>query len=261
MWTRYLALGDSFTEGLMDVVGPDGRHVGWADRLAATLARRAPDLQYANLAVRGKLVGQVLDEQVPAALDLGPDLVTLAAGVNDVLRRSYDLHLSATYLENSVSALRGSGADVLLVAFGDPGRRSPVMGSVAKRIAASNEATRAIATRYGCRVVEFWGAAAFDDDAFWDEDRLHLSPLGHELAARAALEALGIGDDAWRTPGPPGEPERTLRRLGSHATWASRHLGPWLARRMRGRSSGDGIVAKRPDWGPPPPDAYAIDSP
>lgn len=261
MWTRYAALGDSFTEGLMDDMGPDGRHVGWADRVAASLARVSPGLEYANLAVRGKLMGQVAEEQIPAACDLKPDLVTLAAGVNDALRRTYDVHASATHLENAVRQLRGTGADVVLFAFGDPSRRSRVMGSVSGRIATANAATHAIADRYGCRVVDFWGCAAFDDDLFWDEDRLHLSPDGHALAARAALATLGLGDDSWRTPQASPPPASPLRRAGGHAAWVGRHLGPWLGRRVRGRSSGDGVVAKRPAWGPPPPDAYAVGGP
>ena len=190
MWTRYAALGDSFTEGLMDVTGPDGRYVGWADRVAASLARVSPSLEYVNLAVRGKLIGQVVEEQVPIACDLRPDLVTLAAGVNDALRRTYDVHASATHMENAVRQLRGIGTEVVLFAFGDPSRRSSVMGSVSGRIATANSATHAIAERYGCRVVDFWGCAVFDDDSFWDEDRLHLSPAGHALAARAALATL-----------------------------------------------------------------------
>jgi len=258
MWSRYVALGDSFTEGLMDDTASDGRHVGWADRVAATLARTSPGLEYANLAVRGKLIGQVVDEQVPQACDLRPDLVTLAAGVNDALRRSYDPHACATHVENAVRQLRGTGADVVLFAFGDPSRRSAVMASVSSRIAAANSATNAIAQRYGCSVVDFWGCAVFDDDRFWDEDRLHLSPAGHELAARAALATLGIGDDSWRTPGRPPDLPGPLVRARGHAAWAGKHLGPWLGRRMRRRSSGDGITAKRPQWGPPPPDAYAV---
>jgi len=261
MWTRYVALGDSFTEGLMDEVGPDGRHVGWADRVAATMARTSPDLQYANLAVRGRLISQVAAEQVPVACDLKPDLVTFAAGVNDALRRSYDVHACATHLENSVSALRGTGADVVLFAFGDPSRRSTVMGSVSSRIAQANAATRAIAEEYGCRVVDFWGVAAFDDDVYWDEDRLHLSPRGHALAARAALETLGLGDDSWRTPMASSDPPGFLARAGGHASWLGRHFGPWVTRRVRGQSSGDGLVAKRPSWGPPPPDAYSVGGP
>jgi lysophospholipase L1-like esterase len=258
-WTRYAALGDSFTEGLMDVTGPDGRHVGWADRVAATLAERSPGLEYANLAVRGKVMSQVVAEQVPVACDLKPDLVTLAAGVNDTLRRTYDVHASATHLENAVRSLRDVGSDVVLFAFGDPSRRSTVMGSVTRRIAAANAATHAIAERYGCRVVDFWGTAVFDDDRYWDADRLHLSPEGHILAARAALQTLGFGDDRWRTPHPRPATAPALRRAGGHLAWVGGHLGPWLGRRIRGRSSGDGVVAKQPSWGPPPPDAYSVD--
>jgi hypothetical protein len=135
------------------------------------------------------------------------------------------------------------------------------MGSVSRRIAASNDATRAIAEHYDCRVVDFWGCAVFDDDGYWDEDRLHLSPAGHELAARAALSTLGLRDSGWRTPLPAPPPASPLRRAGGHAAWAGRHFGPWLGRRLRGQSSGDGIVAKRPAWGSPPPDAYAIEHP
>ena len=250
MWSRYVALGDSFTEGLMDDVGDDGRHRGWADRFACALQVAQPDLVYANLAIRGRLLPQIVEEQVPAAIALSPDLVSLAAGVNDALRRSYDVHTAMTSLENGVSQLRESGADVLLFAFGDPSRRSAVMGSVRERIAAANAATKAIASRYDCFVVDFWGCAAFDGDEMWDEDRLHLSPRGHATATAAALEALGIGDDAWRTP-TPLEPTGALRRGVGHARWVSRHLAPWVARRIRGQSSGDAITPKQPTLAPP----------
>lgn len=258
MWRRFVALGDSFTEGLTDVLGPDGRYVGWADRFAATLNQGWPGVEYANLAVRGKLLPQVVAEQVPRACELRPDLVSLAAGVNDVLRRSWDLHRSATALDKAVRELRAAGADVLLFAFGDPRRRSRVMGSVAGRIESANAATHAIARHYDCMVVDFWGCAVFDDDAYWDRDRLHLSPAGHRLAARAALAAVGIGTDAWRTPGPPPPPPSRVATGIGHARWAGTHLAPWLGRRIRGRSSGDGMAPKRPSWGPAPGDAYAV---
>lgn len=251
MWSRYVALGDSFTEGLMDDIGTDGRHRGWADRLACALAQRNPGLTYANLAVRGRLLPQVVDEQVPAAIELHPDLVSLAAGVNDTLRRSYDLHASMTALENAVAALRAAGADVLLVAFGDPSRRSSIMGSVRGRLEAANSATRAIAEHHACYLVDFWGCAAFDGDDAWDDDRLHLSPAGHALAAAAALEALGLGDDAWRTPRPLAPSGGPLSTAGGHARWAARHFAPWLGRRLRGRSSGDGVTPKRANLAPP----------
>lgn len=245
-WRSFVALGDSFTEGLVDDIGPDGRYVGWADRVALELAQRVPEFRYANLAVRGRLTQQVTDEQVPLALEMRPDLVSLAAGVNDALRRNFDLHRTATAVDNGVRSLRAGGADVLLYAFGDPGRRSLLMGRIRGRLADYNSAMRAIAVNYDCYLVNFWGVAAFDQDEYWDADRLHLSPLGHGLAAQCALQALGVGDARWRTPAPI-EPAGPLTRAVGHTRWAKGHLAPWLARRLRGQSSGDGIVAKRPD--------------
>jgi len=229
----------------MDVTDADGRHRGWADRVADELALRVPRLAYANLAVRGRLVQQVAAEQVPAALALAPDLVSFAAGVNDCLRSGFDLSAATTAVERSVRSLRGGGSDVLLFAFGNPARRSALMGLIKGRIWAYDQALRAIAAHYGCYLVDFWDVAAFDEDPYWDADRLHLSPAGHALAARAALEALGVGSDAWRTPTPISRPG-PLERFASHGQWVSVHLGPWVVRRIQGRSSGDEVQPKLP---------------
>ncbi|MBK9740048.1 MAG: SGNH/GDSL hydrolase family protein [Actinobacteria bacterium] len=252
-WQRYVALGDSFTEGLSDDVGPDGRHRGWADRVALSLADRSrvaggDGIEYANLAVRGRLIRQVVREQVPAAIALDPDLASLAVGVNDSLRRRFDLDAAATDLENGVRDLRAAGIDVLVFAFGDPSRRSRVMGVVRERIRAYNSAVEAIAGLYGCYVVRYWDVAAMDDDGLWSADRLHLSAAGHELAAASALEALGIGDDGWRTPVAPQPAQPLHRRAAGHAAWVSGHLAPWIVRRARGSSSGDGVGPKHPSW-------------
>lgn len=252
-WRRYVALGDSFTEGMTDVVRENGRHVGWADLLAGELAARAladgdDGIDYANLAIRGRLTSQVVAEQLVPAVELRPDLASLAVGVNDTLRRRFDLHATATELENGVRALRATGADVLVFAFGDPGRRSRVMGTIRTRIAAYNSAVEAIADRYDCYRVSFWDVAAMDDDRFWDEDRLHLSPIGHVRAAQCAMEALGIGDSSWRTPPAPLPRPNAIRRAASDAQWVRGHFAPWVGRRIRGISSGDGITPKHPGW-------------
>ncbi len=251
-WHRYVALGDSFTEGLDDAYPESsalsGTYRGWADRVAAALTTRSPDLRYANLAVRGKLLAQVAAEQVPAAMALEPDLVSFAAGVNDALRRRWDLEPAAELLEGAVKDLRGGGADVLLVAFGDPTRRSGAMKAVKERIAAYDGVVRRVADEYGCLLVDFWGLAVFDDDVMWSDDRLHLSSDGHARAAGAALEALGVGDDAWRTPLASTPRASAAVRAASTASWTVNHLGPWLVRRLQGRSSGDGMGPKRPGW-------------
>jgi lysophospholipase L1-like esterase len=245
-WGRYVAVGDSFTEGLADEVDARGRHRGWADRVATVLAERNPDFQYANLAIRGRLVGEVAREQVPAAIALEPDLVSFAAGVNDALRRDFDLNAASTAVERGVRALRASGCDVLVFAFGDPARRSSLMGLVRERLLRYNSAVRAIAEHYGCYLVDFWDVAAFDEDRFWADDRLHLSAEGHALAAACALDALGVGDDSWRTPLPRSHVS-VAQRAASHARWAGAYLSPWVVRRIQGRSSGDGIEPKYPD--------------
>ena len=248
-WRSFVALGDSFTEGLSDALDSNGRHIGWADRTAHGIANaQSIPISYANLAVRGKLIGHVAREQIPEALALAPDLVSLAAGVNDTLRRHFDLNSVASALEESVKNLRQANIDVMLFAFGNPLRRSGLMSLVADRMASYRSATLAIAKEYDCFVVDFWNVAAFDDDSEWDADRLHLNPSGHQRASEAALHALGLGDDSWRTPGSQTPPQSLPTRIVSNASWLSAHLTPWVARRIRGTSSGDGITPKLPDY-------------
>lgn len=253
VWTRFAALGDSFTEGLMDLRRPDGRHLGWADRLAQSLAdmavrNGADGIDYANLAVRGRLLPQVISEQVPQAVALNPGLVSLAAGVNDCLRREFDVVSLARLLDGAVAELTAGGAHVLLFAYGDPSRRSRILGRIAPRIQALNEATELIADRYQCSVVRYWDVAVMDDDRLWDEDRLHLSPLGHRRAAESAAEALGVGSSQWRTPLPPAPHPSVAARARGDLAWARAHALPWVGRRIRRRSSGDVVVAKNPEW-------------
>ena len=126
-WRRYVAVGDSFTEGLWDPTpGDEDRCRGWADRLAEILdARRGGDLEYANLAVRGRLLRPILTEQVPAALRSEPDLVSVIGGGNDVLRPGSDVDLLADRLESTVARIRETGADVL-IATGVDTAESPV---------------------------------------------------------------------------------------------------------------------------------------
>lgn len=253
VWSRYVAVGDSFTEGLMDEVRPDGRHRGWADRLAQQLADLAADqghagIQYANLAVRGRLLPQVMSEQVPRAIALGPDLVSIAAGINDALRPGFDASALGAHLEDSVAHIRAGGADVLLVTYGDPSRRSRILGRIRDRIIALNAQTDAVAQRHGCAVLRFWGAPVMDDDRLWDADRLHLSPAGHARAAGAAAEALGLGGPGWREPLPQTRPASLVQRRSADLAWAQAHALPWVGRRLRRQSSGDVVTAKDPTW-------------
>jgi lysophospholipase L1-like esterase len=250
-WGCFVALGDSFTEGLEDL-GSDGAYRGWADRLAEVLAAGAPagDLRYANLAVRGRLLPEIVDEQVPAALQLQPDLVSLVGGGNDVLRPGSDPDRLADLLESAVQTLREAGADVLLATGVDP-VKSPIINLTRSKVALYNNHIWSIARRQGAFVVDLWGMRALQDKRMWAADRIHLTAEGHQRVAWQAAEVLGAasGND-WATPLPPGPVVRRRVAVREDAQWVREYVGPWVGRRLRRRSSGDTVAPKRPDAGP-----------
>ncbi len=243
----FVALGDSFTEGVGDPY-PDGSWQGWADRFARRLAAESPSLRYANLAIRGKLVRQVVSEQLPAALDLAPDLVSIAAGGNDLLRPKADPDALAAMFEQAVAALRAAGSQVLLFTGFDPGG-FPLIRLVRAKVAAYNDELRAIARRHDCLEVDLWTMSVLADRREWCSDRLHLAPDGHRRVALRACEVVGLPvTDNWREPlaARPHEPGWLAARRDD-LRWAKTYAAPWLQRRLRGVSSGDGMPPKRPD--------------
>ena len=253
----YAAVGDSFTEGVGDP-GPDGAFVGWADRLAVLLADRragqAPsgDFRYANVAVRGRLLDQVVAEQVPRAVELAPDLVTFCAGGNDLLRPGGDPDAVAERFEAAVAELTAVVGTVL-VCTGFDTRGVPVLRRLRGKIATYNANIRAVADRHGCPVLDLWSLRSVQDRRAWSEDRLHLSPEGHTRVALRAAQVLGLEvpadpDEPW--PATPQRPPSEVRRDTIH--WAREYLVPWIGRRLRGESSGDDVEPKRPDLLPLP---------
>jgi len=256
IWTRYVALGDSFTEGMVDVDPQDEtRYAGWADRLAAHLAEqaRAASLPfgYANLAVRGRKLDDVVGAQLERGLAMDPDLVSIVGGGNDLLRPSVDLDSLASRLEEAVVRIRATGADVLLATptdTRDAGLFKPLRGRHA--IHTANLFT--IAQRHECSVLNLWGMSSIRDWRMWGEDRIHLNTEGHRRVTDAALVALGLppADPDWDVPLPPADPTARAEALRQHADWVRVHAAPWVERRVRGTSSGSSLVAKRPDLTP-----------
>ncbi|KJY41320.1 SGNH hydrolase [Streptomyces sp. NRRL B-1568] len=244
----YAAVGDSFTEGVGDP-GPDGSFIGWADRLAVLLSDQQEEhtFRYANLAVRGRLLDQIVEEQIPRAKELGPDLVTFCAGGNDILRPGSDPDDVAERYERAVAELAASVGTVLLCTGFDT-RGIPVLRHLRGKIATYTAHVRAIADRHGCPVLDLWSLRSVQDRRAWSEDRLHLSADGHTRVALRAAQVLGLQvpadpDQEW-----PGEDQRSaaeVRRDNIH--WAREHLVPWIGRRLRGESSGDNVEPKRPD--------------
>jgi uncharacterized protein (DUF952 family)/lysophospholipase L1-like esterase len=239
-----VAIGDSQTEGLLD---PDGRgsYRGWADRFAEFVAASNPSLQYANLAIRGKLVGEIHTEQVAAALELKPDLVTVMGGLNDVLRPTFELTQVLGHLDVMLAAFEG--ATVLTNTFPDIASVAPLFRRLGPRVEMLNAGIRQVAQERGALVVDFAARAVGADPRMWSPDRIHANPVGHSLIASAFADTLGLtGHAEWTRPLPAGVRPGRAARAGTEARWVGGTVLPWVVRRVRGRSSGDGITAKRP---------------
>ncbi|MFH9610115.1 SGNH/GDSL hydrolase family protein [Streptomyces sp. NPDC017448] len=237
-YTSFVAVGDSFTEGMSDLL-PDGTYRGWADVLASRLAARSPGFRYANLAVRGKLIGQIVDEQVETAAALRPDVVTLVGGLNDTLRPKCDMAMVRGRLEEAVERLAPSCEQLVLMR--SPGRSGPVFDRFRPRMEALFALIDDLAGQHGAVVVDLYSAPSLADPRMWDVDRLHLTAEGHRRVAEAVWQALGLPAELdWRTPMPAGAPPRWASRRTEDIRFARQHLAPWIGRRLTGRSSGDG---------------------
>jgi lysophospholipase L1-like esterase len=250
-FTGFVALGDSFTEGLDDQRS-DGTYRGWADLVAERLAAATPGFRYANLAIRGRMLDAVIDEQLPVALGTGADLVSFAAGANDAMRRRFDADRMAARLNEVAGAIVASGATLILfTTASDRARRLPAGRVLERRLVALNEIVRSIAATHRAIVVDHRGERSLADPRMWGLDRIHLSTLGHQLVAARVLAVLGrTADEAWTAPLPAAEPTRWLTARHADLEWARQHMVPWIRRRVTGRSSGDERSPKRPAFEP-----------
>jgi phosphatidylinositol alpha 1,6-mannosyltransferase len=249
-WSRFVALGDSITEGLCDTSRmPAGEYRGWADRLAQLLAhtqKHGVPFRYASLAVRSRTVRRLVDEQVPQALALRPDLVSVLIGANDLVARRVDAVAVAAEVERAVRRLRQAGIDVLLVTPFLPRRRAAAL--FARRFAVFASELRRIADETGAVLLDTAvflgpdGRPAIGDLDLWADDKVHLRSRGHRFLAYRAAEALGVPDAEAL-----GDLDAALHADDdpvAHGTWLRRDALPWLWRRVRGRTAGDGRVAK-----------------
>ncbi|MFF2196194.1 SGNH/GDSL hydrolase family protein [Streptomyces sp. NPDC058157] len=253
-YTSFVAVGDSFTEGMSDLL-PDGSYRGWADLLAARLAAREPGFRYANLAVRGKLIGQIAEDQAPVAAAMGADVVTLVGGLNDALRPKVDMGRVRGHLEAAVELLAPSCGRLVLMR--SPGRHGPVMERFRPRMEELFGILEELAARHGALLVDLYGAPVLGDPRLWDADRLHLTAEGHRRVAEAVWQALGLpAEEDWTAALPAASAAGWGVRRTEDLRFAKQHLLPWIGRRLTGRSSGDGRPAKRPEllpYGTRPP--------
>ncbi|WP_018682490.1 SGNH/GDSL hydrolase family protein [Actinokineospora enzanensis] len=248
-WDSWIAIGDSFTEGMSDEA-PGGGYVGWADRLAEVMAAQRGGFQYANLALRGKMLQEIIDEQVPIAVTTRPDLVTLCGGGNDIITPGTDVDDVAALFETAVAALRAVDCEVVMFTGPDP-KVQPLLRRVRGKVAIYNGHLRAIAERHGARVVDLWSMDVLHDRRSWCDDRLHFSTEGHRRIALRTAEVLGVPVvEDWREPLPSEERKPWLRLRQDDLAWTTTHLLPWVRRQITGESLGDGLAPKRPELRP-----------
>lgn len=248
----YVAIGDSFTEGLDDP-GPDGEYRGFADRLAEHLSSQTTGFRYANLAVRGRRIRHIFGEQLEQTLEFAPDLVTVHAAGNDVLRPNTNLDRLAVEFDRGVQRLCEAGITVVLLSGHDTGW-IPVLRAYRGRVAVFSMHLRTIGEHHGCHVVDLWAIRALNDPRAWSVDRLHLNAAGHRILTARIAESIGQpvgGPELWQRPfaTPPEVLPPAVRRRETYR-WTRKYLVPWLRRRAMGRSSGDGLMPKRPVMSP-----------
>lgn len=246
----FVALGDSFTEGLWDV-RPDGSLRGWADLVAERLAEEVAGFRYANLAVRGRKLDEIAELQVPLLERLRPSLVSVGAGANDIIRTKASPAELGYRFHRMLGRLSELNDSVIVFAGFDPRKRIPMTGGPGARAHAYNECIRKSAAQLGATLVDLWNLPRLYEDRMWAPDRLHLSSDGHALVAAAVLTSIGrptsFGELA-EDPHAAHPPRRWLASRAEDARWLVQDVAPWAYRGMRGRSSGDGQEPKLPDY-------------
>jgi lysophospholipase L1-like esterase len=244
--TRYVAIGDSFTEGVGDEL-PDGSVRGWTDLVAAGLAAgEGETVQYANLAIRGRLLEPIVNEQLPAALALSPPptILTLNGGGNDMLRPGGDMLRLAELTERAIQRCLEAGVRMVLLSGGDPSERLPLGAMMRRKGEALTQSAIDLAKRYDITFVDVFHDAEIRRAGYWSSDRLHLNAAGHRRVAGLVLSALGYEGAAHVIDPSLNESRRVL----AEARYYREHVLPWLNRRVRGRSSGDNRTGKFVDW-------------
>lgn len=249
---RFVAIGDSQTEGVGDPTGPGGLERGWADRFAERLATSQGELLYANLAVRGKLIAQIDEDQIAPALAKEPDLVSLIGGLNDVIRPGCDVDLVLARMDTMQERVAASGATILTITYPDPSLMMPLGRLLSDTVREFNRGLRRIAERHGSLLLDVEASAEVADPEHWCDDRLHLNPAGHQVLADgmfSLVEPLPEGA-SWFGEVPDRGRQGLPARVAAEVRWAGAFLAPWIYRRLAGKSSGDGRFAKRPELTP-----------
>lgn len=246
---RFVAIGDSFTEGVGDAL-PDGRVRGWADLVAQGWADATGErVEYANLAIRGKLIAPIVAEQLEPALALQPTHLSFNGGGNDMLRPRTSISQVADLFAHVLRRCDEEGVALILLSGANPSGQLPLSRVIQRRgDLLSDAVVQRISERADVARAFNWPDRELSAPGYWSEDRLHMNARGHHRVAARVLDAVGVAppDSWWSLP--------EIAAIGPRGmSYYRAHVGPWIRRRLTGTSSGDGREPKYPDWVDVPP--------
>lgn len=246
IYTSFVALGDSLSEGLGDtLVKPNQTFGGWADRLALLLAQECREHQlnfdYANFALRGSKTNTIMVKQADQAIQAKPDLITVMAGANDMLAGSRKLLEVEHAMRRGLMKLTESGAKVVLVNLADP-NHTLLSKSIRKPVKAMTQLINRMGAEFSLTVVDLHSDSDFSNLEFWSDDFAHFSTAGHIRVTNLVAKAIGL-KHRW--------PESEIRELAKPSQ-SVKALGkllvnegfPLILRRMQNRTSGDHLSPK-----------------
>lgn len=244
---RFVAIGDSFTEG----VGDPNRHYpngyrGWADRLARQLGRADPEWRYANLALRSRMLSEVVAHQLEPALALDPTHVSFYAGGNDLLSLRLDVDGLLERYARTVDRLVSSGAHVLVFTAFDT-RTSGLLEPLRRRVLTYNDGVRAIAADRGAQLIDHTLMREYEDPRLWAPDKIHMNRMGHKRMAAYVLRELGIAHTLRLADLDDVEPRPVRRLVREEAAFVRAEVVPLVRRRLSGRRPSDAATAKWPE--------------
>lgn len=241
---RYVAVGDSFSEGYGDEL-VNGWPRGWADLTAAHLASvQGHEIQYANFAIRGRKIGAILNEQLDRAIALRPDVISVNGGGNDIMRPRVSASWVSSQLLRAVRRIQAAGIAPIVVSGGNPSDIMPLGSLMQRRGDALADQVSRWASALDVPYIDNWGDPELRAPRYWSEDRLHLNAAGHARVAANVMRALE------REPDPQWAEMRgvTTAEQSRDARYWREFVAPWLGRRLTGRSSGDGRAPKYADY-------------
>ncbi|MRC16841.1 SGNH/GDSL hydrolase family protein [Bacillus thuringiensis] len=192
MWKRFVAIGDSFTEGIGDEV--EGIALkSWVDHFVQLCEK---DIEYANFAKRGLVTEEIRLQQLEKALTFNPDLVSLIAGANDVLKGRWNHDVYKNDMEFMIDTLSKAGADIIIANLPDFTVRLPFASEkkqeIKEQLLEANEVIHSLSREYKLHHVDFWNHHLVNDNTLWSKDLIHPNSKGYVKVAELIFNSLPV---------------------------------------------------------------------